>query len=390
VVAEVAMVALLSQFIFWGGVPAAHAENELRDTFGDRVRPELVQPECLAKQCSAPIKKCTDSTDCVKGLACTAKCMGDAQCTVGCFARYWSEDLDNVLSCAIEDAGCIKIGVVTPGPDSCLTAPKPPRPIIPQTPASLQGKWYKVMGWNSIYDCYECQLNSFTKPSIQQDTMNVKPNAVDIEVTFSMPRERIGQPAQTLKQTIHEQLVFDTAAGSHRTASTVGKMFGLTFWENWYIIGENSVAEAPFKFVYYTGKTVQNRYEGAFVYARKPELPQSAMPSIYRLAREAGLDPEKFCVIDNKCFAEKGGASKPPPFTPVANAAEGVARSAAPDTKPMSTLDDFTEFIEDPRPPARAMFSKLKQMGQMMEYDADGVHFLPRGPPLPPGQLRLI
>ena len=30
----------------------------------------------------------------MKGLACTAKCMGDAQCTVGCFARYGNKVLD--------------------------------------------------------------------------------------------------------------------------------------------------------------------------------------------------------------------------------------------------------------------------------------------------------
>ena len=67
-------------------------------------------------------------------------------------------------------------------------------------------------------------------------------------------------------------------------------MFGLTFWENWYVIGENKATEPQFKFVYYTGKTLQNRYEGAFVYARKPELPRDAMPHIYRLAREAVMD----------------------------------------------------------------------------------------------------
>ena len=39
----------------------------------------------------------------MKGLTCTAKCMGDAQCTVGCFARYGNPDLDNMLKCTIEE-----------------------------------------------------------------------------------------------------------------------------------------------------------------------------------------------------------------------------------------------------------------------------------------------
>lgn len=81
---------------------------------------------------------------------------------------------------------------------------------------------------------------------------------------------------------------------------SVGRMFGLTFWENWYVIGENdpaadaaappaaaegAVAAAasgrdggkvasvvsgaeeglpPYKFIYYTGHTLQGNYEGAF------------------------------------------------------------------------------------------------------------------------------
>lgn len=45
---------------------------------------------------------------------------------------------------------------------------------------------------------------------------------------------------------------------------SVGRMFGLTFWENWYVIGENEADDGlpPFKFVYYTGHTLQGNYEG--------------------------------------------------------------------------------------------------------------------------------
>ena len=55
---------------------------------------------------------------------------------------------------------------------------------------------------------------------------------------------------------------------------SVGRMFGLTFWENWYVIGQNDYADGgeagsggdgglpPYKFVYYTGHTLQGNYEG--------------------------------------------------------------------------------------------------------------------------------
>jgi hypothetical protein len=192
--------------------------------------------------------------------------------------------------------------------------------------------------------------------------------------------------------TLQEKLEFD-APGGHRTAHTEGRMFGLTFWENWYLIGENSRTEPDFKFVYYTGKTLQNRYEGAFVYARKPELPKDAMPSIYRIAREAGLDPTRACCIDNTCFdsdpAIMSGAGvgasalsqpQPPPFTPVASAGE-LQRSTAADTSSAAsaapgplrmTLRDVAELVEDPKPPAEKLFARQRPMYLVREFDANG------------------
>ena len=156
-------------------------------------------------------------------------------------------------------------------------------------------------------------------------------------------------------------------------------MFGLTFWENWYLIGQNQRAEPEFKFVYYTGKTLQNRYEGAFVYARQPELPRDAMPHIYRLAREAGMEPQSFCAIDNACFngpPEGGDATQRPLFTPVARAAEGPSiaaqMSSAMPSGFQKMLIDATEYIEDPAPSAKAIFGKQKRMSQIREYDAQG------------------
>ena len=188
-------------------------------------------------------------------------------------------------------------------------------------------------------------------------------------------------------------------------------MFGLTFWENWYLIGESTPQEPEFKFVYYTGKTLQNRYEGAFVYARKPELPRDAMPAIYKIAREAGLDPTRACCIDNTCFDSDPaivsgagvGASalsqpqpQPPPFTPVASAGElqqqspidGPASSpiAVPSGRPLGgslrqTVRDVAELVEDPKPPAEKLFARQRPMYLVREYDSNGYR-------LPSSELR--
>lgn len=95
--------------------------------------------------------------------------------------------------------------------------------------------------------------------------------------------------------------------GARRSMHSVGRMFGLTFWENWYVIGESDPASGgaaaaagtalaggngnggfgvrsanaaairgrregaatstslpPYKFIYYTGHTLQGNYEGAW------------------------------------------------------------------------------------------------------------------------------
>jgi len=388
-VARAAFAVLTAASMLSAGAPA-FAENELATLANSKSTAELVKPECFANSCKSQVEACANDGDCMKGLACTAKCMGDAQCTVGCFARYNDANLERVLQCTIEDAGCIAIATQAPGPDSAFDAPVAPHALIKASPASLQGRWYKVLGFNPNYDCFECQRNSFRaadgKPASGAKTvaMDVKASTAAVEVEYAMPRERLGMPTETFHATLNEKLEFDTVPGSRRTAHTEGKMFGLTFWENWYLIGENKPKEAEFKFVYYTGKTLQNRYEGAFVYARTPELPQNALPSIYKIARESGLDPTRACCIDNSCFNNapvEAEAPNRPLFTPVAEAGtledamtstpSAPAAPAAP-LGGSNVLRDIAELLEDPKPPAEKLFARQRPMYEVREYDANG------------------
>ena len=108
------------------------------------------------------------------------------------------------------------------------------------------------------------------------------------------------------------------------------------------------------------------------------------MPHIYRLARDAGMEPTSFCAIDNVCFNEPaaGEAVRRPLFMPVAQAVEGrTVAGAAVDATQMSSAPpsgirkmwiDATEYMEDPVPSAKAIFGKQKQMSQIREYDAKG------------------
>jgi len=91
---------------------------------------------------------------------------------------------------------------------------------------------------------------------------------------------------------------------SGRTMHTEGKMYGLQFNENWYIIGESDgKGDVPaFKLVAYKGHTLQGNYEGSFVYAKQPVLPSAAIPAVKAAAEKAGLDFDKFTRIDNTWY----------------------------------------------------------------------------------------
>jgi len=368
------------------------AENELSAMANGEFKPDLVSSECFATSCKLPTKKCVEDADCKKGLMCTARCLGDSACITGCFARFGNDILNDLLQCSIEDYKCINIAIIPPGSQPSEEVPMPPKALAASfKPSSMDGEWYKVLGWNRQYDCFDCQKNTF-----QVDPPSAESTTASMDVAFSMVAKRSGREETASSQHMRENMQFDAptfvgASGdlmkSRRTAHTEGRMFGLTFWENWYILGENKPSEPPFKFVYYTGKTLQNTYSGAFVYSRTPELPPEVMPSVYKIAREAGMNPDKFCRIRNACFARD--EAKIDPTLVVASSPSSIVLQVGDETGienpslrgdkenpqrfttsievPLQTRAkalwyDVLDYIEDPHEAARWMFDQQQQM----------------------------
>lgn len=335
----------------------------------------LVDQTCLVNKCSLQATACLkDDPDCRKGLTCTAKCMGDNTCITGCMARYGNGHLDDLLKCSIEDNECIKVAILPGGADAYGEEPRAPSPTIPKfNVASLQGSWYKVVGMNPNYDCYACQRNSFAMPkswpSASDGLLPVgnfgssSNSRLEVDVEFSMPRllpDGSPLPPSNVREDIlfvkeegvenentmqllgsqsialndyhtHETMIFDSPAKDSgiwpatislplngegqvtyaRTAHSEGEMFGLKFWENWYVIGENDPGMPEFKFIFYNGKTRQNTYEGAFVYSRTKSLSEDSMKKVYKIAKDAGMNPEQFCRIRNGCFPDEAPTLQP-------------------------------------------------------------------------------
>jgi len=338
---------------------AANSEDELAAKYGNGkgFDSSLVDQTCLVDKCSLQAKSClADDPDCRKGLTCTAKCMGDNSCITGCMARYGNDNLDNLLKCSIEDNNCIKVAILDGGADKLGEEPLPPAPTIPSfNMRSMEGAWYKVAGFNPNYDCYACQKNTFSSnDSVNANPISSNPNSdkLQVDVKFSMPYllpDGSPQPPKNTRENvasrnidgliygsqsigfneyaIHETMVFDSPGNGlskfitlgkdkeatyARTAHSEGEMFGLKFWENWYVIGENDPGKPEFKFIYYNGKTRQNTYDGGFVYSRTKEFDTESMKKVYKIAQNAGMNPDQFCKIRNGCFDDEIPATAGP------------------------------------------------------------------------------
>jgi hypothetical protein len=247
----------------------AFAEDELAAKYGGRFDASLVDQTCLIDKCSLQAKACLqDDPSCRKGLTCTAKCLGDNACITGCMARYGDKNLDNLLKCTIEDHECIKVAILDGGADKFGEEPRAPAPTVRNfNLKSMEGSWYKVVGYNPNYDCYACQRNTFS--SLNDDNIFVSNNKLKVDVEFSMPRlmpDGTPPPPANVRERIqrneddglmygsqsvgfndyetHETMVFDNAKNPlfnlvlnegnvnevtySRTAHSEGEMFGLS------------------------------------------------------------------------------------------------------------------------------------------------------------------
>jgi len=417
---NIATVTLLSTGLLLGvAAGPVHAEDELAAKYGGKgFDSSLVDQTCLIDKCSLQAKSClADDPSCRKGLTCTAKCLGDNSCITGCMARYGNENLDNLLKCTIEDNNCIKIAILPGGADNFNEAPLPPSPTVKNfAMRSMEGTWYKVVGFNPNYDCYACQRNTFTSEDSRDVIRNPFNDKLQVDVEFSMPRmmpdgsppppsnvrEEITRGEEGMmfgSQTIgfndyatRETMVFDKTGDAvsqvanlvlkngqekenfARTAHSEGEMFGLKFWENWYVIGENDADKPEFKFVYYNGKTRQNTYEGAFVYSRTKNLDEASMKKVYSIASDAGMNPDQFCKIRNGCFKDDNVPSPPNMYRRVMASTqisqllgvEPVAAEYVPVKKSQSIMKnevtrswwhEVGDYLEDPHRHFKAMDS---------------------------------
>lgn len=259
---------------------------------------------CFINKCGDQTKNLFANPRGIKGVSCLGRCKGEQSCATRCFAEFGSEDLNSWLSCTIEENECVK---VPKNVDNSAENVGYSAAVKNFDPKSLLGSWYKTDGLNPNYDLFDCQTNTFSiSKGAESDA-----SELDMGIFF-----RVSRPTSSgggfWENSLTEHMVIDGLKESTmnenvgRTMHTGGQMYGLSFDENWYIIGESDGKGGipEFKVVAYKGHTLQGNYEGSFVYAKEPVLPAAAIPAVKDVLLKGGLDFDKFTRIDNTCSAD--------------------------------------------------------------------------------------
>lgn len=303
------------------GLPGySHAGGEITkyDGFAEYAKDNQMEKSdvgCFISKCGDQTKDLFSNPRGIKGVSCLGRCKGEQSCATRCFAEFGSESLNNWLSCTIEENECVK---VPKDIDNSAEEVGYSTVVKNFDPKSLVGTWYKTDGLNPNYDLFDCQTNTFQLTAKNELDMGIffrvrRPiesgggfweNALTEHMVVDAPEVTTVVPVVPAANAAPDADANDMNPAG-RTMHTAGKMYGLQFSENWYILGESdgSGGVPPFKLVAYRGHTLQGNYEGAFVYAKEPILPEAAKPAIREAASKAGLDFNAFTRIDNACPA---------------------------------------------------------------------------------------
>ena len=244
-----------------------------------------VDPNCFFKECGPQTKACFSNPACLKGITCLGNCRGEQLCATQCFARFGSEKLNDWLGCTLEDKECVTTGVKQ---DTSKYYATPPPAMRGFTPADLEGKWYKVLGYNPKYDTYPCQTNTFAK---------APDGGLVNDILFRVPKP---DGSGSWQNNFVESMANSRGPEGKASMTVEGKMFGLTFHEQWYVLGKGE----NFRVVSYIGDTQQGPYDGAFVFTTTKdalETTPNMRAQIDAIVSNAGLDPKKMVAIDNAC-----------------------------------------------------------------------------------------
>ncbi len=151
------------------GTAFANTDPAKYDGFADYAKENQMEKSdvsCFMNKCGDQTKNLFSNPRGIKGVSCLGRCKGEQECSVRCFAEFGSDDLNNWLSCTIEENECVK---VPKNVDNSAEERGYNSVVKNFDPKSLVGTWYKTDGLNPNYDLFDCQTNTFEISDGAQD-----------------------------------------------------------------------------------------------------------------------------------------------------------------------------------------------------------------------------
>lgn len=151
---------------------------------------------CITLHCSGAIASCLADTNCRTNLECDVGCKGDTACQLSCYYSYQSPNSDLLDSCLFVDHECLSLP--PPAPINNATCRNPTETVADIDSDLLDGTWYIVQGFNPIYDCFECQIQTFevTDGKVNYSALfnMLASNGTEIWPSISMTGEDSSEP----------------------------------------------------------------------------------------------------------------------------------------------------------------------------------------------------
>ena len=235
--------------------------------------------KCLEQYCKTEYLRCTESEMCKKTLECVTACTKIIDptpqkttlqtCVNKCSFTYGDEAYVGLLSC-LDTNKCLKlppIQAMCKGPDHVKLQKNITLDMVAGATV------WTLRGYNKVYDCYACQVNTFSKTTY----------------TSSFEAEVIGG---SLKPEKEEGTITDLAP---QPGFNVTIRAGLTLVNTFWIFDQID----QYFLVYYCGYGNTWSYEGALVLSAMKEISVTAMPLIRSsFERSVGIDFDGMCRPD--------------------------------------------------------------------------------------------
>lgn len=170
---KVATISLSLSILLGAGVNTAFADTASYDGFADYAKDNQMEKSdvsCFMNKCGDQTKGLFANPRGIKGVSCLGRCKGEQACSVRCFAEFGSEDLNNWLSCTIEENECVKI---PKNIDNSAEEVGYSAVVKSFDPKTLVGSWYKTDGLNPNYDLFDCQTNTFALSEGSNDELDM-------------------------------------------------------------------------------------------------------------------------------------------------------------------------------------------------------------------------